>query len=138
MTFLIQQTLLYAVPLMIVALAGVFAERSGCGAVLITDKVQRDGGAVDRILTRLVDGRAGEGELVSAVERKHNLAAGDAIVVDAGFFAFGDDDGAVILGREIGGRFVCVHGNHDDSDDRYDECERRTEKRAQPLVLGHA
>ena len=28
MTFLIQQTLLYAVPLMIVALAGVFAERS--------------------------------------------------------------------------------------------------------------
>ena len=29
MTFLIQQTMLYAVPLMIVALAGVFAERSG-------------------------------------------------------------------------------------------------------------
>ena len=29
MTFLIQQTLRYAVPLMIVALAGVFAERSG-------------------------------------------------------------------------------------------------------------
>ena len=29
MTFLIQQTLLYAVPLMIVALAGVYAERSG-------------------------------------------------------------------------------------------------------------
>ena len=29
MTFLIQQTLLYTVPLMIVALAGVFAERSG-------------------------------------------------------------------------------------------------------------
>ena len=29
MTFLIQQTLIYAVPLMIVALAGVFAERSG-------------------------------------------------------------------------------------------------------------
>ena len=29
MTFLIQQTLIYAIPLMIVALAGVFAERSG-------------------------------------------------------------------------------------------------------------
>ena len=29
MTFLIRQTLIYAVPLMIVALAGVFAERSG-------------------------------------------------------------------------------------------------------------
>lgn len=29
MIFLIQQTLLYAVPLMIVALAGCFAERSG-------------------------------------------------------------------------------------------------------------
>ena len=29
MAFLIRQTLMYAVPLMIVALAGVFAERSG-------------------------------------------------------------------------------------------------------------
>ena len=29
MVFLIQQTLIYAVPLMIVALAGIFAERSG-------------------------------------------------------------------------------------------------------------
>ena len=29
MVFLIQQTLLYAIPLMIVALAGIFAERSG-------------------------------------------------------------------------------------------------------------
>ena len=29
MPFLIRQTLIYAVPLMIVALAGIFAERSG-------------------------------------------------------------------------------------------------------------
>ncbi|MBQ6601217.1 MAG: ABC transporter permease, partial [Clostridia bacterium] len=29
MTFLIQQTIIYAVPLMLIALAGVFAERSG-------------------------------------------------------------------------------------------------------------
>ena len=29
MSFLIRQTLIYAVPLMIVALAGIFAERSG-------------------------------------------------------------------------------------------------------------
>lgn len=29
MVFLIQQTMLYAIPLMIVALAGIFAERSG-------------------------------------------------------------------------------------------------------------
>lgn len=29
MTFLIQQTLIYSIPLMIVALAGVFSERSG-------------------------------------------------------------------------------------------------------------
>ena len=29
MSFLIRQTLIYAIPLMIVALAGIFAERSG-------------------------------------------------------------------------------------------------------------
>ena len=29
MTFLIQQTMLYSIPLLIVALAGIFAERSG-------------------------------------------------------------------------------------------------------------
>ena len=68
MTFLIQQTLIYAIPLMIVALAGVFAERSGIinlalegimifGAfigVLFVNIVQQ---------TRFLHGRQGRGQL---------------------------------------------------------------------------
>ena len=48
MSFLIQQTLIYAVPLMIVALAGVFAERSGIinlaleGIMIFVDKTLCD------------------------------------------------------------------------------------------------
>lgn len=48
MTFLIQQTLLYAVPLMIVALAGVFAERSG----IINLALERVFGVGNRTRTR--------------------------------------------------------------------------------------
>ncbi|MDE6260271.1 MAG: ABC transporter permease [Oscillospiraceae bacterium] len=55
MTFLIQQTLLYAVPLMIVALAGVFAERSGI-INLALEGIMIFGAFVGVLFVRLMQG----------------------------------------------------------------------------------
>ena len=57
MTFLIQQTLLYAVPLMIVALAGVFAERSGI-INLALEGIMIFGAFVGVLFVRLMQGTA--------------------------------------------------------------------------------
>ena len=61
MSFLIRQTLIYAVPLMIVALAGVFAERSGIINLadvykrqhLLYALVDADGGLIGTLLGRM-------------------------------------------------------------------------------------
>ncbi len=60
MTFLIQQTLIYAVPLMIVALAGVFAERSGI-INLALEGIMIFGAFIGVLFVRLMQGsrRAG-------------------------------------------------------------------------------
>lgn len=55
MTFLIQQTLLYAVPLLIVALAGVFAERSGI-INLALEGIMIFGAFVGVLFVRLMQG----------------------------------------------------------------------------------
>ncbi len=57
MTFLIQQTLLYAVPLMIVALAGVFAERSGI-INLALEGIMIFGAFVGVLFVRIMQGSA--------------------------------------------------------------------------------
>lgn len=58
MTYLIQQTLLYAVPLMIVALAGVFAERSGI-INLALEGIMILGAFIGVLFVRLMQGTAG-------------------------------------------------------------------------------
>ena len=55
MTFLIQQTLIYAVPLMIVALAGVFAERSGI-INLALEGIMLFGAFIGVLFVRLMQG----------------------------------------------------------------------------------
>ena len=58
MTFLIQQTLIYAIPLMIVALAGVFAERSGI-INLALEGIMIFGAFVGVLFIRVIQGTAG-------------------------------------------------------------------------------
>ncbi|MBQ0037424.1 MAG: ABC transporter permease [Clostridiales bacterium] len=58
MTFLIQQTLIYAVPLMIVALAGVFAERSGI-INLALEGIMIFGAFIGVLFVRMMQGDAG-------------------------------------------------------------------------------
>ena len=57
MTFLVQQTLIYAVPLMIVALAGVFAERSGI-INLALEGIMIFGAFIGVLFVRLMQGSA--------------------------------------------------------------------------------
>ena len=72
MTFLIQQTLIYAVPLMIVALAGVFAERSGI-INLALEGIMIFGAFIGVLFVRLMQGS----EAVSAPPRQ----AGDWVAL---------------------------------------------------------
>lgn len=58
MTFLIQQTMIYAIPLMIVALAGVFAERSGI-INLALEGIMIFGAFIGVMFVRLMQGNAG-------------------------------------------------------------------------------
>ncbi len=67
MTFLIQQTLLYAVPLMIVALAGVFAERSGI-VNLALEGIMIFGAFVGVLFVRIMQGT----ELFQSVKSSGN------------------------------------------------------------------
>ena len=63
MTFLIQQTMLFAVPLMIVALAGVFSERSGI-INLALEGIMIFGAFIGVLAVRLLrSGRQGRKEL---------------------------------------------------------------------------
>ena len=84
MTFLVQQTLIYAVPLMIVALAGVFAERSGIinlalegimifGAFIGVLFVQPDAAGSAAVLA--AQGRPGTGWLCRGLELLAMLVA---------------------------------------------------------------
>ena len=57
MTFLVQQTLIYAVPLMIVALAGVFAERAGI-INLALEGIMIFGAFIGVLFVRLMQGAA--------------------------------------------------------------------------------
>ena len=70
MTFLVQQTLIYAVPLMIVALAGVFAERSGI-INLALEGIMIFGAFIGVLFVRLMQGSAA----VLAAQHSGNWAA---------------------------------------------------------------
>ena len=70
MTFLIQQTLLYAVPLMLVALAGVFAERSGI-INLALEGIMIFGAFIGVLFVRIMQGT----ELFSAAYAAKNWLA---------------------------------------------------------------
>ena len=82
MTFLIQQTLLYAVPLMLVALAGVFAERSGI-INLALEGIMIFGAFIGVLFVRLMQGfdvfteaaRAGDWLILQGLELMAMLVA---------------------------------------------------------------
>ena len=83
MTFLIQQTLIYAVPLMIVALAGVFAERSGI-INLALEGIMIFGAFIGVIFVRIMQsipavmaaGRSGNFWMLQGIELLTMLVAG--------------------------------------------------------------
>lgn len=83
MTFLIQQTLIYAVPLMIVALAGVFAERSGI-INLALEGIMIFGAFIGVLFVRMMQGMpfitnakaAGNWGMMQGLELMAMLAAG--------------------------------------------------------------
>ena len=79
MTFLVQQTLIYAVPLMIVALAGVFAERSGI-INLALEGIMIFGAFIGVLFVRLMQGSAA---VLAAVWCYFYPAAGACMVVVA-------------------------------------------------------
>ena len=74
MTFLVQQTLIYAVPLMIVALAGVFAERSGI-INLALEGIMIFGAFIGVLFVRLMQGSAA----VVTAQQSGNWAAMGAV-----------------------------------------------------------
>jgi len=78
MTFLIQQTLLYAVPLMIVALAGVFAERSGI-INLALEGIMIFGAFVGVLFVRIMQGT----ELIQGFKEADNWIALQGLEIGA-------------------------------------------------------
>ena len=83
MTFLIQQTMIYAVPLMIVALAGVFAERSGIINIAL-EGIMVIGGLMGVIAIQMMPAGASAFSIVLVSV----LAAGIAGMLYAGLLAF--------------------------------------------------
>ena len=87
MTFLIQQTLIYAVPLMIVALAGVFAERSGI-INLALEGIMIFGAFIGVLFVRLMQGsqavlaakQAGDWVALQGLELLTMLVAADQTI----------------------------------------------------------
>ena len=119
MTFIIQQTLLYAVPLMIVALAGVFAERSGI-INLALEGIMIFGAFIGVLFVRSVQEEtsfapdAGEDDLTIAKVKSFYfkpMTREEAVMqmnlLNHDFFAFRDEDNggtfAVVYRRGDGG-----------------------------------
>ena len=82
MTFLVQQTLIYAVPLMIVALAGVFAERSGI-INLALEGIMIFGAFIGVLFVRLMQGSAAVSDAAQA-DRELGGSAGAGAAGHAG------------------------------------------------------